>query len=104
MNLSALRPIEKSTLQHNSTFNMNALRIIGRVIIAFFVLAAGLRTALTIWRLILLFQSQSPTSEAISGGLGSCVGSFLILMFFVWLFRKLGKEDSKLKPPVISAR
>ena len=70
---------------------MNVLRIIGRIILFFLMIPMVLQLALAVMGLIASF-SQKP--EAISRMLGRCVGTLLILMLFVWLFKKLGTKDS----------
>ena len=68
---------------------MNALRIVGLVILGAFILASGAQTAVGVLRLVLALVARSPSQAALAGAVGNLTGSVLVLALLVWLFRKL---------------
>lgn len=71
---------------------MNALRIIGQIIVGFLIVTAGLQTILSALRVVLVLKSSAAGSDATSGAIGYFTGSFVMFVLFLWLFRKLGKK------------
>lgn len=71
---------------------MNALRIIGRIILILLMIPAVLQLVLTAIAIVAVVN-QKP--DAISYLLGQFVGTLLILMLFIALFKKLGKKGSE---------
>jgi len=73
---------------------MNALRIIGRIIVGFLIVTAGLQTILSVLGVVVVLKSSSAGPDAASGAIGYFAGSFMMLVLFLWLFRNLGKKPS----------
>lgn len=73
---------------------MKVIRLLGRVMIAIFMIPVVFQLALSILGFIALFQGKG--NGASSGYmLGRIVGSLLILMVLRWIFRALGDDRSE---------
>jgi len=70
---------------------MNALRIVGRIILILLMIPTVFQLVLTVIGIVAV-ANQKP--EAISYMIGRFVGALLLLVFFMWLFKKLGSKSS----------
>jgi hypothetical protein len=78
------------------------MRLIGRVIVALFIVGSGIQTILAVLGIVMTFRNPNAPEEAIAQSLGFFVGSVLFLMLLVWVFRKIGPgKVSTSTPPRI---
>ena len=70
---------------------MKALKIVGRVILLLLMIPAVLQLVLAV---IGIVAAATRKPEALSYMIGNFVGTLLLLMLFIWLFRKLGDNGS----------
>lgn len=80
------------------------MRLLGRIIVALFIVGSGIQTILALSAIVLTFRNPNAPEEAIAQSIGFFVGSLLFLTLLLWLFRKLGpRKDSAGAPPVIKS-
>ncbi len=78
------------------------MTLIGRLIVGLLIAGSGLKALLDLAAIVLLIRSPRATEEAIGTALGVFVFSACVVLFFVWLFRKIGgtKHDAAKPPPL----
>jgi flagellar biogenesis protein FliO len=67
---------------------MNALRIVGRIILILLMISTGFQSLVGFMRIMAAIHKP----EAISYMIGQFIGSLLLFMLFMWLFKKLGPK------------